>query len=164
MSRGLFEKIHIVEAFDNQTMDAAAEGDYVSLKGYDGCLVLIHETRGADATVCRPEIDKATTVSGTDIDDDIAINDYWYIDDIGTSGDVWTKGTAVAAGAGGITGAATQSVSCMYAININADELGEYDCIRVYMAISNVAHNASAVYILYNGRFPKATNLSAIVN
>lgn len=71
-----------------------------------------------------------------------------------------TKGSAATS----ITSSSTGSDASLYVIDIGADELGAYDCIRVNAGQSNAANYVEAMYILYNGRWQQATPPSAITD
>jgi len=155
----LFENSHICEAIKPQTAAGAKSGDWVSLKGYDGCLILVQIAQGNAATTAIT-VDKATEVAGSTTSDGITMNNWWYLLDTPTTASIWTKGTAAAS----ITSSATGTGSSLYAIEIKAAELGAYDCIQLELGASDVANVVAASYILYNGRYdgPVAMNVDAV--
>lgn len=169
----LFENVHIVPAFQDQT-GAAIAGDWVCLKNYRGCLILAHEMRGADATATVLRVDKATAADGTDQSTGITLNNFWYVQDLASvtgdvgastgvgASDTWTKGTAATS----ITGSTTQSKGQWYAIDVKASELpnstAEYDWLQIQVVSSNAAHYISAWYVLYDPRYAEDLTPSAI--
>lgn len=170
----LFENCKIVPAFQDQT-GAAIAGDWISMRDYKKCLILVHEMRGADATATVLRVDKATSVAGANQSTGITLNNFWYVrdldsvtGDVGAStsvgaSDTWTKGTAATS----ITGSTTQSKGQYYAIEIDGSELwsstADYDCIQIQVVSSNAAHHISAWYILYEPKWAEDATLSAIV-
>lgn len=177
----LFENIHLTPAFQDQT-GAAIAGDWISLKGYEGCLILFHEMRGANGTATVLRVDKATAVDGTDQSTGITMNNFWYVQDVAsTTGDVgataaatvgatdtWTKGTAATS----FTGSTTQSKGQWVAIDVKASELPAtsagvftaYDCLQLQVVSSNGAHYLSAWYVLYGPRSHEDLTASAIAD
>jgi hypothetical protein len=169
----LFENSHIVPAFQDQT-GAAIAGDWISMRDYKKCLILVHEMRGADATATVYRVDKATSVAGADQSTGITLNNFWQVKDLASvtgdvgastsvgASDTWTKGTAATS----ITSEVTQSVGEWYAIEIDGSELwsstADYDCIQLQVVSSNAAHYISAWYILYEPKFAEDLTLSAI--
>jgi len=146
----------IHEAIKPQTGGSARSGDWVSLKGYEKCLILVHIGQNNAATT-EITVDKATDVSGTGESTGITLNNWWSAED---SAGVYTKGTA----ASSITSSDTGSGSSVYLIEVRAEELGAYDCIQVECGASNAANYISALYILYPGRYQQATPISAVTN
>jgi len=163
------DQVKIVPAFQDQT-GAAIAGDWVNMEGYGGCLILMHEMRGADATATVVRVDKARTVAGGDQSTGITMDNFWYSQDrasvtgdVGAtaaatvgSTDVWTKGTAAAS----FSGSTTQSVGQWVVIDVNADDLPDstyedYNCIQLQVVSSNAAHYISAWYVLYNPRYAR---------
>lgn len=169
----LFENSKIVPAFQDQT-GAAIAGDWISMKHYKKCLILVHEMRGANATATVLRVDKATSVAGADQSTGITLNNFWQVKDLASvtgdvgasalvgASDTWTKGTAAAS----ITSEVTQSVGEWYAIEIDGSELwsstADYDCIQLQVVSSNGAHYLSAWYILYEPKFAEDLTISAI--
>lgn len=173
----LFEESHIVPAFQDQT-GAAIAGDWISMKNYRKCLILVHEMRGADATATVLRVDKASSVTGGDQSTGITLNNFWSVADLASvtgdvgasvgvgASDTWTKGTAAAS----ITGSVTQSVGQWYAIEVADEDIldatgaVDFDCIQIQVVSSNAAHYISAWYVLYDPRYAEDLSLSAISN
>ena len=172
----LYENSRIVPACQDQA-GAAIACDWVSLKNYNRCLILLHEMRGATATATVFRVDKARAVAGTNQSTGITMNNFWYVQDLASvtgdvgasalvgASDTWTKGTAAAS----FTGSTTQSVGQWYAIEVKAAELPDstyqdYDCIQLQIVSSNAAHYLSAWYVLYEPRFAEDATPSAITD
>lgn len=165
----LYQTGKIVQAFQTQT-GAAIAGDWISLKNYKRCCILIAEMRGADATATVFRVDKAKDVSGTDQSTGITMNNFWSMEDLtSVTGDVgagapgaadtWTKQTAATS----YTGSTTQSVPCYYWIEVDAAELGDpFDCLQVQIVSSNAAHYVTGIYILTEPRYYGETPPSAL--
>lgn len=166
---------HITPAFESQA-GAEIAGDWISMKNYNKCMILMHEMRGADATATVVRVDKARSVTGTNESTGMTMKHFWHIQDVvSVTGDVgasvaalsdtWTKGTAAAS----YTGSVTQSVACYFMCDIQADELPDatyqdYDCIQLQVVSSNAAHTLSAQYILYEPRYSQLATPTAIIN
>jgi hypothetical protein len=180
----LFEHIKIVPAFQYQTVGAIA-GDWVSLEGWTGCLILYHETRGAETTATVIRVDKARNVAGLNQSTGVTLNNIWAVEsiplaatattDVGATAaatvgatDTWVKETA---GSTTFTGITTASLNSIVAIDIRADELpdtsyDDFDAIQLQVVSGNATHAVSADYILYGPRYASsgATMPSAIAD
>lgn len=168
-------EVHLVPAFQDQT-GAAIAGDWVSLKNYEGCLILFHEMRGANATATVIRVDKATAVDGTNQSTGITMNKLRAVQDLTSvtgdvgastnvgSSDTWADQTAATS----FTGSTTQSKGQWVAIDVRTDELQDtsyaYDCIQLQVVSSNAAHYVSAWYVLYGPRYAGASGVSAITD
>ncbi len=142
----------ICEAIKPQTGAAARSGDWVSLKGYNKCMIIVHIAQGNAATTAIT-VDKATDVAGTGESTGITMNNWWYCKDTPTTSDTYTKGTAAAS----ITSSATGTGSSIYVIDIAAEELGAYDCVQVELGQSHASNLVSAMYVLYEPRYADST-------
>jgi hypothetical protein len=136
----------------------AASGDYLSLKNWQGALVVLFKaagTAGDDPTIT---LRQATAVAGTAVKDAAIITEYFVktgalLTGVGT----WTRVTQAAAAtvAGSATSAEEQA---MYVFKVEADQLdvdGGFDCI-----VANVADPGNAgtqygcvFYIPYGPRY-----------
>ena len=160
----------VVPGLAPQTMAGAADGDWVSLKGYDRCGIYVYITQGA-ANTTAITVDAATSVAGANLNAGITLNNWWYITDTaigtdaGTNSDTWVKGTAAA----GITSSATGTGASLYYIQIDADDLlsgtsamvaatARYDCIQVKLGASNVSNIAAVIYSLGPPRYAQAVS------
>ena len=155
----LADTCKIVEAIKPQTGGSARSGDWVSLKNYNHITIIVQLALGNAATTAIT-VDKATAVDGSGNSNGITLNN-WYLATASTS-DAMTKGTAAAS----ITTAATGSGSEIYVIEIDAAELGDYDCVQLELGASHASNLVSATYVLSGARYAaQAINMpSAIID
>lgn len=155
----LADNVKIVEAIKPQTGASARSGDWVSLKNYNHLTIIVQLALGNSATTAIT-VDKATAVDGSGNSNGITLNNWYYA--TASTSDAMTKGAAAAS----ITTAATGSGSEIYVIEIDAAELGDYDCLQVELGASHSGNLVSATYILSGARFAtQASNMpSAIVD
>ena len=170
----LMQAAKIVPAVAPQT-GGAVDGDWVSLKGYDRCGILVYIDQNNAATTAIT-VDRATSVAGANVNAGITMYDWWHITntaigtDAGTNSDTWTKGAAAAS----ITTSGTGSGASIYYIEVNADDLvapagafgRKYDCLQLKLGASNAANYITAIYILFPPRYAQAVSPlpSAIVD
>ena len=128
-------------------------GDYVSLKDYNHATIILQA--GVVGATANITVNKATDVSGTDATT-MTFN-HWYETKTG-SGDALPQGTAASSVATGTTN------NQLRVIEIDAAELGDYDCINVNISDPESSSFWSAVYVLSGARFKQATPPSAIVD
>lgn len=142
----LNEQVKIVEAIPpaNYT-GAAATGNYVSLKGYGHCTIIIQTGAWAGGTAAVT-INKATDVSATG--ETAASFSYMYTNDGAATTDTLTK-TAVTSNTFNLDTAAS-----MYVIEVDPATLGDYDCISLAVASPGANNDYyNAVYILSEPRY-----------
>jgi len=138
---------------------AATTGDYVSLRKYNSCLVLF-EAGGTMGATCNLTLLKATDVTPTGATT-LAFTEYWSK---AIAAGAWTKTTGASS-----TIATGTTTSVLYAIQIDADELG-VSGTTPYTALAGVISNPGSTnymslkYILFPARHAQATLLSAIVD
>jgi len=165
----LMQNAKIVPGLAPATKAGAADGDWVSLKGYDKVGILVYIAQG-EASTTTITVDSATSVAAANLNAGITMNDWWEIEDTaigtdaGTNSDTWVKGAAAAA----IVGSATASGASIYYIEIDADDLvtgtsahtaaTQRDCVQVKLGASNVADLACVVYILFPARYAQAVS------
>ena len=159
MDRLIPQEGKIVEAITPQA-GAAINGDFVSLKNYDKCLILVHINHAA-ADAVTITVDGATDVAAAGLSAGLTFTDWWINEDCAAS-DTLVKGAAAVASIVGGAGIAHH----MYAIEIDGSELGAagLDCIRVNTSASDAANITSAMYILHGARYQQCTPPSAILN
>jgi hypothetical protein len=157
----LAQHVKFVEAIKPQTGASARSGDWISLKNYAHVTIVVQIAMGNAATTAIT-VDKATAVAGTGESTGINLLNWYRASGDLTASDTMTKGTAATS----ITTASTGSGSEVYVIEIDATELGDFDCIQVELGSSNAANLVSAVYILSDARFAGAIGSfpSAIVD
>ena len=163
----MVQNAKIVPGLAPATKAAQADADWVSLKGYDKCGILVYITQGHVATTTIT-VDAATTVAGVNLNAGITLNNWWYITDTaigtdaGTNSDTWVKGAAAAS----IVGSATATGASMYYIEIDADELVggatafglKYDCIQAKIGGSNALDIGCVVYIMLPARYAQGVS------
>lgn len=162
----MIQNCKLVPALAPQTMGGAADGDWVSMKGYDRLGILVYVTQG-NASSSALTVDIADDVAGTTVTAGITMNDWWYITDTaigtdaGTNSDTWAKGAA------GVTIAtsATGTGASAYYIEIDADDVStgsafaaKTPCAQLKVGISNVGNILSAFYILHPSRYAQAAS------
>ncbi len=144
------DSTHICEAFAGTAGNSAKSGDWLSLKGYDGVMFIVHQAQGG-AAAGAITVDKATDVAGSDEDTGITLNNWWKLEDTPTAASIYTKGTAGAS----ITTSATGTGSSIYLIDINAAELGDgFDCVQCnWDGNGNAGNRLTGIAVLYRGRY-----------
>lgn len=156
MAGSTVENVKYVTAFNSIDLnDGAVTGDYVSLKNYDHLtIVLDFGVIGAATTFT---VNKATAVDGTGA---TAIGfHYWKNAATGTSDTLVEQTKASASGV-----ATSTANNQMFVIEIDAAELGAYDCVNVNLTDPGAETLASGLYILSGGRFKQATPPTAITD
>ena len=64
--RRLLEMINIVSAFPPGDINTDKDGDFVNLKNYEGCLIVIHKAAGTAGDDPSIKLQQATVVAGSD--------------------------------------------------------------------------------------------------
>lgn len=145
----LLERCKIVEALPPKDHTGSAyDANYVSLKGYGWCTIVIQTGAWAGGTAAIT-LNKATDVSATG--ETTASFAYMYTNDGASTTDTLTK-TAVTSDTFNL-----DTANSMYIIEIDPDSLGAYDCIQ--LAVASPGANAdlvSALYILSDARYASA--------
>lgn len=154
------EMVRVVPAIAPQTGGSARSGDWVSLKGFDGVMIVVHIAMGNAATTAIT-VDKAQDVSGGTNSDGITVNRVFkHTGAIGA--DIAYSAVAAAAS---FTSSSTGSGQDVYLLDIRAEELGEgYDCVQLELGASNAANLVSAEYILYGPRYSGSPNAGFPIN
>lgn len=167
------ENCEIVHAFGPADINSDATGDYVSLKGYDGCLILFFKNAGTAGDDPVINLTQASDVAGTGVK---ALNFTEIWAKVGTLSSVgqWTKYTFTATNnldlvSVGGTDLAADSQAAMIAVDIQAADLdvnNGFDCLKLFIEgddIGNAVY-AAGLYILYRARYPQATPINAITD
>lgn len=130
---------------------AAQVGDYVSLKNYQGCLVLL--TQGAWAAgTSAVTLEQATAVAGT-ATKALSFAKRWT--KVGVTGTTWVE-TAVVADTFDLPNVAN-TMNAIYVPAASLDVDGAFDCITVKLGTPGAnADLVSAVYILDGARYAGA--------
>lgn len=139
------EDLKLVVAAAPQTTNAAVTGDYISLKNCSGRVHVLVCLTQAVAHATAITLEKATDVSGTGSTAITTAVPIWANEDVATS-DAMTAQTAAVS----YTVAATAK-NKMVCFQVDADMLGDYDCITVKTAASSQTTNfVAAVYLVEN--------------
>lgn len=135
--------------------------DYVSLKGYAGCLVKIFVDNATTVTGGAITLKQATAVAGTS-EKALAFDTMWANTDV-AAGDTLTE-TAVTSNT--FTTSTTDNKNLMYVIDVKADDLdvaNGFDCLRVDSLLMANAVGV-VVYELYGARYAGTADISAITD
>jgi hypothetical protein len=169
----LLESINIVAAAPPADFNSDNNADYVSLKNYDGCLVVVTKAAGTAGDDFVLKLTQATDVSGTS---DKALNINHVYAKVGTQTGVgtFTKYSGTAASSVDTVSAfgtdlTADSSEALFVIDVRACDLdvdGGFDCIRYVHEgddVSNAVY-ATVHYILYGARYPGPSPLTAIAD
>lgn len=173
----LLENIQIVPAcvpgFD---INADLDGDWVSLKNYDGCLVVLHKAAGAAGDDPSIALNQATAVAGTGIKA-LTFNHIYHkigataLSAIGT----FTK-VALTTATADLDLVSVNSVDLLtdvgesiIVVDVRASDLdvdNGFDCLQLFVEGDDIGNStlAGAYYILYGARFPQDPGLTAITD
>lgn len=171
----LLESIQIVTAFPPSDINTDATGDWVSLKNYDGCLVVFHKAAGTAGDDPSLLMQQATDVAGTSAK---ALNFTTLYAKVGATAlsaiGTFTKYTFTATNdldlvSVGGTDILADVGETLCVLDIRASDLdvaGGFDCIQLSIEGDDIGNStyADAFYLLYGARFPDPTSLSAIAD
>ena len=171
----LMESINIVSAFAPGTdINTDAEGDWVSLKNYDGCLVVFHKAAGTAGDDPSIALNQATTVSGGGVKA-LTFNHIYHkigataLSAIGTFTKVELATATADLDLVSVNGSdlLTDVGESLIVVNVRASDLdvdNNFDCLQLVIEGDDVGNAtlAAAYYILYNCRFPGNPTPSAI--
>lgn len=172
----LLESIQIVPAWvPGADLNADLAGDWVSLKGFDGCLVVIHKAAGTAGDDMTITLNQATAVAGTGSKALTFAHLYAKVGATALTGiGAFTKysGTAVST-LDTVTAFGTDLLSdvgeSLFVIDVRASDLdvsNSFDCLQVTSEGDDIGNAtlSDAFYILYGARYPQAAVPSAIVD
>lgn len=135
--------------------------DYVSLKGYAGCLVKIFVDNATTVTGGAVTLKQATAVAGTN-EQALAFSTMWANTDC-AAGDTLTE---IAVTSNTFTTATTDNKNLLYIIDVKAEDLdvdNGFDCIRADLLL--MANAVGLVeYELYGARHASTLAVSAITD
>lgn len=135
--------------------------DYVSLKGYDRCTIIIAQDNATTVTGAAITLKQATAVAGTS-EKALAFTKMWANTDTGAS-DTLVE-TAVASNT--FTTDTTDNKNLLYVIEVNASDLdvaNGFDCVRVdSLLMANAVGYVQ--YILHGQRNASSLAISAITD
>lgn len=162
----LMQNAKLVPALAPQTMAGAADTDWVSLKGYDKCGLMVYITQG-NAAQTTITIDSATSVAGAGLVAGVTFR-HWYITDTaigtdaGTNSDAWVDGGDVAT----LTSSNTGTGASLHYLEVDSDVMvsgtsafaAAVDCIQANIGASNAANIIAAWYVMYPARYAQAVS------
>lgn len=175
MNTRLLESINIVTAFEPSDINTDATGDWVSLKNYDGCLVVFHKAAGTAGDDPSILLLQATDVSGTSSKALNFSHIYAKVGATALSGvGTFTKYTFTATNDLDLvsvngTDLAADTGEALIVVDVRASDLdvdNGFDCLQLSIEGDDVGNStyADAFYLLYGARYPSATPLTAISN
>jgi hypothetical protein len=148
----------VIDPVDLQT--GANDGDWVSLKNWDRCIILVHSMIGTASDDPTLTVEQATTNAGGS-SKNLAVVDTVYTKQAGTnllSTGTWTKVTQTAAAT--YTEATSAEQEALWAVEINTQDLdvdGGFDHIRARVAdIGSNAQLGAFYYILCGPKYPSS--------
>lgn len=173
----LMESIQIVPAFPPGTdINTDANGDWVSLKGYDGCLVMLHKAAGTAGDDPSIALNQATAVAGTG-SKPLTFNYIYHkvgataLTSVGQFTRVKLATPTADLDLVSVNGTdlLTDVGESMIVVNVRASDLdvdNNFDCVQLAIEGDDLANStlAAAYYILYNARYPQLATESAIVD
>lgn len=165
----LLGKIDIVPAIIPLDLQTARDGDWVSLKNAQGCLVVVFKGAGTAGDDPSITIEQAQDVSGTGAKVLNAISEFHKKIGTLTSVGTWTR-VAQTADELVTVDADSAEAEGIWAFNVESDQLdvdNGFDCMRVRIADTGTnAQLGCALYILHGLRHPGAPEdlLTAIAN
>ena len=142
-------------------LPVSASTDWVSMKNYDRCTVIILADNATTVTGSAITMDQATDVSGTGTET-LGFTKMWANIDTGAT-DTLVETTVTS---DTFTTDTTNDKNLMYVIEVKAEDLdfgAAYDCFQVDLATA-VASIMSVCYVMWNSRYAKATPPSAIID
>jgi hypothetical protein len=169
----LLESINLVSAFPPADLNTDKDGDYVSLKHYEGCLVVVTKAAGTAGDDISLKLDQATAVAGTGTKA-LTFNHVYAKVGTGTATGTFTKYTGTATddldtvSAFG-TDLLADDVEAMFVVDVRASDLdvsGGFDCFRLTIEGDDLSNACigHALYILYGARYPGPIPLTAITD
>lgn len=151
--------LDIVPAIVPVDLQAAQDGDWVSLKNAEGCLVVVFKAAGTAGDDPDITVEQATAVAGTNAKVLNAISEYYTKQGTLTSVGTWTANTQTADELMDLNATSAESQMLVVA-DIPASALDKdngFDCLRVRMADTGVnAQLGCAFYVLYGLCDPQA--------
>lgn len=160
------ERAAIVSAITPVDLATAANnGDWVSMKNYRKCLVVLHKGIGTAGQDPIFRLQQASDVSGTGAKDLQFTRIY---SKVGTQTGIGTFTVTTQTAATSYTAAASAAAEAIIAVEIDAAQLDAdngFDCIRLDIAdVGAAAQIGGALYILFDPRFASESMPSAIAD
>lgn len=166
MNRHFLEKNQVVAAFAPVSLASGnVTGDWVSLKNYGRCAIIINKGAGNAAEDPTIVLQQASDVAGTGAK---ALNFDRYDAKVGTQAGIGTFTTTTGNTDNDITDAAWGDGELMLVFDIKAEDLdvdNSFDCINITIAdVGTNSQICDGIYILHEPKYAKATLPSAIVD
>jgi len=153
LNANLSEQVKVVEGLLS-TVPSTSTPDYVSLKNYERCMILVQVRNATTVTGSAITLLQATAVAGTG---EKALPFARALRNLDTAaGDVLSE---FAVTSNTFTTDSTNSKNLMYVIEVKAEDLdvnGGYDCIRAGTG-NGTAATVSVTYFLFGAKFPTTT-------
>lgn len=173
MHTRLLESIDLVLAAPPADFNSAVTVDWISLKNYEGCLVVWLKAVGTAGDDWSLQLVQATDVSGTS--SKALTFKQWYhksavaVSSVGTFTRVTESSATADLDLGTPTDYAHDINQAVYVVDVRASDLdvsGGFDCMAAtFDADDNSSTSLGAIlYIPYGARYPQATPLSSIAD
>lgn len=160
MVNSLPEVFKIVEALEPATDAAGRTGDYVSLKNYRTCFIVLHITQGNAATIAIT-VEQASAVAGTGHKAITVPVPIWSNLDCAASDTLVARTAAVSY----TTDAGVKHKQVIFQVDSSTLDIANgFDCLTVITGASNAGNITSAQYYLAGARFQQATPPAAITD
>lgn len=149
---------------DSQT--GANNGDYVSLKGYDSCAIIIYKAAGVAGDDPVLTLKQASDVAGTGVK---ALTFTRVDSKVGAQTGVGTFTTNTQAAAATYTDLVSAEAQGLFVIEVKSSDLdvaNGFDCIQISVPDTGAAgaQLLCALYVLRNPRYGSGTLKSAIID
>jgi len=162
------EQVQVVSGFLPVDMSSGANnGDWVSLKGYERCTIILFKNAGTAGDDPTLTLQQATAVAGTGAKD-LAVIDKVYKKQDTTLTGVGTFTLDTQSAATSYTDATSAEDAAIWVIDVQAEELdvtNGFDCIQA--SIADVGTNAqigAVLYLLWPARYGGQVLDSAIAD
>jgi hypothetical protein len=167
MNKHILEKLQIVAGIipvDTQT--GANNGDWVSLKNYGRCAIVVYKAAGIAGDDPVITVKQASDVSGTGAK---ALTFTRVDAKVGAQTGVGTFTTVTQAAGNTYTDLVSAEAQGLFVIDVQADDLdvdNGFDCVQVSVPDTGAggAQLGSALYLLHEPRYAATPMLSAIID
>jgi hypothetical protein len=166
MNRFITEKMQIVGGFTPVNMASGANtGDYVSLKNYGRCAIVLFKGAGAAGEDPTITMQQASDVSGTGVKN---LNFTRIDSKVGTLSALGTFTQNTQAAANTYVDAVSAESEAIMVIDIKAEDLdiaNGFDCLRCTIAdVGTTSQIGGVLYLLHEPRYGSGTLPSAIAD
>lgn len=166
MNRHILEKLQIVGGFTPINMASGANtGDYVSLKNYGRCAIVLFKGAGFAGEDPIITLSQATDVSGSGVK---SLTTARYDHKSGTLAALGQFTTVAQTAAGTVSAASSAAVESIVVIDIKAEDLdidGGFDCLKASVAdVGTTSQIGGLLYLLHEPRIGSSPLPSAIAD